>query len=253
MAHCGVASRRRAEQIVSSGRVIVDGERVLDPARDVDDRNEVLVDGKPITEEQHEYYVVNKPVGVVSTARDPKGRAKVTDLVESDARLYPVGRLDVDTSGLIVLTNDGELANRLMHPSFEVERAYRAKVKGSVGRAALRLLRSGVDLEDGRTDPAGVKIVGRAPASTVLELAIHEGRKRQVRRMCEAVGHPVLELHRVGFGPLRLGRLRPGQWRRLRPDDVERLKELTSRRQPARRRLRSARIRPGRRESPTAR
>jgi 23S rRNA pseudouridine2605 synthase len=241
MAHCGVASRRRAEQIVSSGRVTVDGERVVDPARDVDARNDVAVDGELINPEPSEYYVVNKPVGVVSTARDPGGRPTVTDLVDSSARLYPVGRLDADTSGLILLTNDGEVANRLMHPSFEVERAYRAEVKGSVGRGALSHLRSGVDLEDGRTAPATVKVVGRAPGSTVLELVIHEGRKRQVRRMCEAVGHPVLELRRVRFGPLRLGRLRPGQWRRLRPEDVERLKAITRRKRPAARAAKTAR------------
>jgi 23S rRNA pseudouridine2605 synthase len=224
IAHCGIASRRRAERIVASGRVTVDGARVVDPARDVDERNEVAVDGKPITPERNEHYVLNKPAGVVSTAHDPEGRPKVTDLVESDARLYPVGRLDADTSGLILLTNDGELANRLMHPSFEVEKAYRAKVAGSVGRAALRLLRSGVELEDGRTAPATVKVTDHAPGSTVLEFVIHEGRKRQLRRMCEAVGHPVIELRRVRFGPLRLGRLAPGGSRRLRPEEVERLR-----------------------------
>jgi 23S rRNA pseudouridine2605 synthase len=234
MAHCGVASRRRAELIVSGGRVTIDGERVLDPARDVDEGNEVAVDGKPITPERNEYYVVNKPPGVVSTAHDPGGRPKVTDLVESSARLYPVGRLDADTSGLMLLTNDGELANRLTHPRFEVEKAYRARVKGSVGRRALHLLRSGVELEDGRSAPTTVKVTDHVPGSTVLELVVHEGRKRQVRRMCEAVGHPVIELRRVRFGPLQLGRLASGGSRRLRPEEVERLRRITEQGEPGR-------------------
>jgi 23S rRNA pseudouridine2605 synthase len=170
--------------------------------------------------------MLNKPVGVVSTAHDPQGRPKVTDLVSSAARLYPVGRLDADTSGLILVTNDGALANRLMHPSFEVEKAYRALVEGSVPDEALGRLGSGVELEDGPTAPAKARVVRRAGAETVLEIVIHEGRKRQVRRMCRAVGHPVKELERVRYGPLTLGELGRGESRRLSPAEIERLKGL---------------------------
>jgi 23S rRNA pseudouridine2605 synthase len=224
IAHCGVASRRHAERLVTSGRVEVGGRRVVDPALDVDDRVEVRVDGRPIGRELLEHYMVNKPVGVVSTAHDPEGRPKVTDLVASGARLYPVGRLDADTSGLIVLTNDGELANRLTHPSFEVEKTYRARVRGRVDEAALGRLRSGIVLEDGRTAPAKVVALGRRGQDTELELTIHEGRKRQVRRMCEAVGAPVIELERIRFGPLELGTLPRGAHRALAPEEIERLR-----------------------------
>jgi 23S rRNA pseudouridine2605 synthase len=234
IADCGVASRRRAERLVTAGRVLVDGERVVDPARDVGDHNEVTVDGNQISPARHEYYVLNKPAGVVSTARDPQGRRKVTDLVSSATRLYPVGRLDSDTTGLILLTNDGELANRLTHPSFEVEKAYRARVQGSVDERALHALRLGVELDDGRTAPAKVRVRRRVRGSTVLELIVHEGRKRQVRRMCEAVGHPVIELERTRFGPLELGKLARGEWRPLRQAEVERLRRSPAARKAGR-------------------
>jgi 23S rRNA pseudouridine2605 synthase len=227
IAHCGVASRRHGEDLVRSGRVLVDGERVTDPARDVGQGNEVKVDGRTISPEPREHYVLNKPVGAVSTAHDPEGRRKVIDLVPSGARLYPVGRLDADTSGLIVLTNDGELANRLMHPSFEVDKTYRARVEGSVSEGALGDLRAGVELEDGRTWPAQVRVVRSEPGVTVLELVIHEGRKRQVRRMCEAVGHSVIELERTAYGPLTLGDLAPGESRALTPQEVDELRGLS--------------------------
>jgi 23S rRNA pseudouridine2605 synthase len=166
-------------------------------------------------------YALNKPQGVVSTAHDPQGRRTVVQLVGGGERLYPVGRLDADTTGLILLTNDGALAHRLTHPSFEVPRTYRATVAHPpVREPALRALREGVELEDGRTAPAAV----RRLAPDRLELTIHEGRKRQVRRMCDAVGHPVRALERVAFGPLRLGGLEPGEHRRLRPVEVERLR-----------------------------
>jgi 23S rRNA pseudouridine2605 synthase len=197
---------------------------VVDPALDVGDGNDVRVDGRPLGRERHEYYLVNKPVGVVSTAHDPEGRRKVTDLVPSAARLYPVGRLDADTSGLILVTNDGELANRLTHPSFEVGKTYRARVQGAVAEASLERLRSGVILEDGRTAPASASVLARRGRDTVLELTIHEGRKRQLRRMCEAVGNPVIELERTRFGPLELGALSRGDFRPLDPEEVELLR-----------------------------
>ena len=222
LAHAGVASRRAAEQIVFAGRVTVAGEVVRDPARDVGEDARVDVDGQPVSlERRHVVYAVHKPAGYVSTVRDPQGRPTVVSLVPSRERLYPVGRLDADTTGLILLTNDGDLAHRLTHPSFEVPRVYRAQVaRGPVRDPAIRALRAGVDLDDGRTAPAKV----RRLAADRLELTIHEGRKRQVRRMCDAVGHPVVRLARVAFGPLGLGDLEVGKHRRLSRAEVDRLK-----------------------------
>ena len=222
LAHHGVASRRAAEDIVRAGRVTVGGETVTDPARDVDEASGVALDGEPLRAARERLvYAVHKPKGVVSTARDTHGRPTVVELAPRGAgRLYPVGRLDADTTGLILLTNDGELAHRLTHPSFEVPKTYRARVaRGPVGDDAVRRLRQGVELDDGSTAPARVRRLG----ADLLELTIHEGRKRQVRRMCEAVGHPVVELQRIAFGPLRLGDLAPGAARRLRREEVERL------------------------------
>jgi 23S rRNA pseudouridine2605 synthase len=223
LAHAGVASRRAAERLIADGRVTVDGTQVTDPARDVGAQHDVRFDGRPVRAEAHAVYALNKPAGVVSTAHDPHGRPTVVQLVPSAQRLYPVGRLDADTTGLILLTNDGELAHKLTHPSFEVPRTYRAHVRHPpVTEPALRALREGVELEDGPTAPAKV----RRLAADRLEMTIHEGRKRQVRRMCEAVGHPVRALERVAFGPLRLGALEPGEHRRLTPAEVERLRSL---------------------------
>ena len=222
LAHAGVASRRAAERLVAEGRVTIAGEVVTDPARDVDEGSGVAVDGRPVRAEPREVHALNKPAGVVSTASDTHGRRTVVDLVSSELRLYPVGRLDADTTGLILLTNDGELAERMTHPRYEVQKVYRVSVDPpDVPERALRALREGVDLEDGRTAPAGVRQIepGR------LEIAIHEGRKRQVRRMCEAVGHRVTALERIAFGPLRLGDLAPGESRRLSPAEVERLRK----------------------------
>jgi len=223
LAHAGVASRRAAERLVFGGRVTVGGETVRDPARDVDDASEVAVDGERVgpATAARAVYALNKPAGVVSTARDPQGRRTVVDLVPSARRLYPVGRLDAETTGLILLTDDGALAHRLTHPSFEVPRTYRARVGGgAVSDRAIRTLRAGVELEDGRTAPARVRRRGLDE----LEIVIHEGRKRQVRRMCAAVGHPVVALERVAFGPLELDRLAPGAHRRLAAREVEALR-----------------------------
>jgi 23S rRNA pseudouridine2605 synthase len=219
LAASGVASRRAAEEIVRAGRVTIDDVQVVDPARDVGASHIVALDGKRVQVEQaRAVYAVNKPRGVVSTARDPQGRPTVVALVPSRLRLYPVGRLDADSTGLILLTNDGELAHRLMHPSFEVPKTYRARVfSAPVRPAALAALRSGVELEDGRTSPARVSRI----SPDTIELTIHEGRKRQVKRMCEAVGHRVAALERVGFGPLVLGDLRPGAYRRLGRAEVD--------------------------------
>jgi 23S rRNA pseudouridine2605 synthase len=221
LAHAGVASRRAAETIVRSGRVTVDGVTVQDPARDVSSEQTVAIDGEPVREESARVvYVLHKPLGVVSTASDPQRRPTVVSLVGSELRLYPVGRLDLDTTGLLLLTNDGALAHRLTHPSFEVPRTYRAVLsRPPIPESALRSLREGVVLDDGPTAPAQVRRI----AADTIELTIHEGRKRQVKRMCEHVGHPVRALERVRFGPLELGGLKPGEYRRLTPAELERL------------------------------
>ena len=223
LAHAGVASRRASEEIVFAGRVTVGGETVRDPARDVDGSVPVEVDGKPVrvSTGQRAVYAVHKPRGVVSTVHDPQGRPTIVSLVPSARRLYPIGRLDAETTGLILLTDDGALAHRLTHPSFEVPRTYHAKVRRApVKEEALRALRAGVELDDGRTAPARVKRLG----ADRVELTIHEGRKRQVRRMLEAVGHPVIALERVRFGPLWLGGLEEGRHRRLTAPEIEKLR-----------------------------
>ena len=225
LAHSGVASRRASETIIFDGRVTVDGSVITDPARDVDDLNIVKVDGKRVKTTGHDrvVYLVHKPPNVVSTVKDPEGRRTIVSLIPSKERLYPVGRLDYDTTGLILLTNDGDLAHRLTHPSFEVPRTYRARVKNSpVHEPAMRALREGVELEDGVTAPAKVRKIG----SNHLELTIREGRKRQVKRMLEEVGHPVISLERVAFGPLRLGELEMGAYRELTRVEIEHLREL---------------------------
>jgi 23S rRNA pseudouridine2605 synthase len=224
LAHAGVASRRASEAIIADGRVTVDGAVITDPARDVDDSRAVKVDGRRVRIAGHALlvYLLHKPAGVVSTARDTHGRPTVVDMVPSGKRLYPVGRLDADSTGLLLLTNDGELADRLTHPRYGVAKTYRVTVHPpSVSELALRRLRDGVELDDGMTSPARVRRAGRG----VLEISIAEGRKRQVRRMCEAVGHRVTALERVAFGPLRLAGLAQGQSRRLSGAEVDRLRE----------------------------
>jgi 23S rRNA pseudouridine2605 synthase len=223
LAHAGIASRRGAEEIIRDGRVSIAGAIVTDPARDVDVDSGVAVDGKFLEGvEERMVFVVHKPSGVLSTARDQYGRPTVIDLVPSrGARLYPVGRLDQDSTGIILVTNDGDLAQRMTHPSYEVPRVYRATVHPSpVPERALRTLREGVELDDGVTAPAKV----RQLKPGVLELTIHEGRNHQVKRMCEAVGHRVRTLQRVRFGPLRLDELPEGAHRRLKQAEVESLR-----------------------------
>jgi 23S rRNA pseudouridine2605 synthase len=226
LASAGVASRRAAEELIHAGRVTVGAVVVTDPALGVGDADEVRFDGRLLGgPESRVVYAVNKPAGVVSTAHDPQGRPTVVSLVPARRRLYPVGRLDIDTTGLILLTNDGELAHRLTHPKFEVEKTYRAVVANApVRERALQALRDGVELEDGRTSPARVKRV----AADTLEITIHEGRKRQVRRMCESVGHPVRRLQRIRFGSLELGELKPGAHRRLTAAEVRQLSESSA-------------------------
>jgi 23S rRNA pseudouridine2605 synthase len=228
LASAGIASRRASEELIRQARVTVDGAICLDPATDVDSSRDVRFDGEMVqTETQRLVYAVNKPLGVVSTASDPGGRNTVVELIPDSGRLFPVGRLDVNTEGLILLTNDGELANLLMHPRYGVSRTYRARLGGgSLGSTALTSLRGGVDLNDGTTRPTKV----RKLAPGLIEIELREGRNRQVRRMCEAVGHPVLALERIAIGPLQLGRLKSGGHRRLNAGEIDELRRSASRR-----------------------
>jgi len=211
LAHAGVASRRSAEELIAAGRVRVGRELVTDPARDVDESSEVAVDGKRISPEPREVWAVNKPKGVVSTAREPGKRRAVTQLVDSPRRLYPVGRLDADSTGLILLTNDGELANRLTHPRYGVPKTYLLELARPPSEPDLDRLRQGVQLEDGPAAPAEVERLGERQ----IEITIREGRKRQVRRMAEAIGNEAEGLTRIRIGSLGLGDLRRGEARRL--------------------------------------
>src|SRR6266550_7193364 len=221
LARAGVASRRKADELIKAGRVTVNGEPgQLNTFVAADDR--VEVDGKPVAKQRLTYVLLHKPTGVVTTAGDPHARVTVVDLVDHPTRVVPVGRLDVDTTGALLLTNDGELAHRLAHPRYEVEKLYEATVEGEPDDAALKRLESGVELDDGRTAPARV----RRLAPSTLELAIHEGRKHQVKRMLEAVGHPVTRLHRSRYAGLTLEGLQPGDWRELEPGEVARLQSL---------------------------
>ncbi len=224
LAHAGVASRRAAEELVRAGRVKVGGRVVTDPAKAVETSDEVTCDEVAVSGPAGRVvYALNKPAGVVSTARDPQGRPTVVDLVGTDRRLYPVGRLDIDTTGLILLTDDGELAHVLTHPRYEVPKTYRALVGNSpVRERALKALRAGVSLDDGVTAPAAV----RRLAPDVVEITIHEGRKRQVKRMCEHVGHPVIRLERLSIGPVELGELKPGEIRRLTGEELAQLRRI---------------------------
>ena len=219
LAHSGVASRRRAEGLIEDGRVRIAGEVVRDPARDVDHDSGVEVDGRPVSPEPQEVWILNKPAGVTSTAREPGRRRAVTELIDSPRRLYPVGRLDADSTGLILLTNDGELANRLTHPRFGVPRTYRARLRRPPSDKDLQRLRDGVELDDGPTRPAKVRRI----SPRVIEITLKEGRNRQVRRMAEAIGNEIVDLERVAFGPLRLGELAEGTARRLRRPELRRL------------------------------
>jgi 23S rRNA pseudouridine2605 synthase len=222
LARAGVASRRGADELIKAGRVTVNGE----PGRlntFVESRDRVELDGRALEPQPLAYVLLHKPPGTVTTARDPQGRPTVVDLVEHAARVVPVGRLDADTTGALLLTNDGELAHRLAHPRYGVEKVYEAEVDGEPRDDALQRLREGIDLEEGRTAPAEARHLG----PSTVELTLHEGRKHQVKRMLAAVGHPVTRLHRSRYAGLKLEGLEPGAWRELEPGEVARLQSLT--------------------------
>jgi 23S rRNA pseudouridine2605 synthase len=223
LARAGIASRRGSDELIKAGRVRVnDLPGALNTYVHPGDR--VEVDGKEVTAQALKYVLLNKPGGTVTTARDPHGRPTVVDLVEEvPERIVPVGRLDADTTGALLLTNDGPTAHRLAHPRYGVEKVYEAEVEGEPDEAALRQLAEGVDLDDGRTAPAKVRRLGPAK----LELTLHEGRKHQVKRMCEAVGHPVLALHRSRYAGLTIEGIEPGRWRELDPDEVKQLRSYS--------------------------
>ena len=226
LARAGVDSRRKCEQLIIDGRVKVN-ERIVDElgAR-VRSGDTVSLDGIPVEPGPREYHLLNKPMGVLSAASDARGGKTVTEMVPSELRLFPVGRLDRDTTGLLLLTNDGELAHRLMHPRFEVDKVYRVEVEGRLDEIALERLRAGIELEDGLTSPAEVRRVRSSDDATVIEMTIHEGRKRQVRRMLEAVGHPVISLHRSRYAILTDKGLELGESRALSEKEVKHLKDM---------------------------
>jgi pseudouridine synthase len=229
LAACGMASRRESERLIEAGRVTVNGEVAqvgssVDPARD-----SVALDGRPVAEDDKVYVLLNKPRGIVTTVKDTHARETVMDCLNGvRARVFPVGRLDMDVEGALLLTNDGELANRLLHPKYEVEKVYQAWGWGEVTEETAAQLASGVPLEDGETAPGKVTILRRRPNETCLRIIIHEGRNREVKRMCIAVGHRVKSLRRIAIGGIAAGPLRPGEWRYLTQHEVASLRRLTA-------------------------
>jgi 23S rRNA pseudouridine2605 synthase len=229
IAHSGMASRRKAEELILQGKVKVNGKVVTELGVKVSPQDKIEVNGIPVEREEPVYYLLYKPRGVISSVKDDKGRKVVTDFFkEVDKRIYPIGRLDYDTSGLLLLTNDGEFANLLMHPRYEIEKVYIAKVKGIPARHQLKQLEKGILLEDGMTAPAKVKMLSfdKRKQTAIIEIRIHEGRNRQVRRMFEAIGHRVMKLKRERYAFLDLKGLNPGDYRELSPHEVKQLRAL---------------------------
>lgn len=227
IASAGVTSRRKADEMITEGRVKINGAVLLNPGYHVQDGDVVEVDGTRIEPEQKKvYYLLHKPAGYVTSTYDKEGRPVVTELVPDGIRVFPVGRLDYNTTGLLILTNDGELSNRLMHPSHGFDKKYLVRASGIVTLAEAKRLEEGIDIGGFVTSPADVHLVRHDRNSTIAEITIHEGKNRQVRRMFKAIGHPVLELSRIGLGTLTIGRLAPGQCRKLSPAEVDYLKRV---------------------------
>lgn len=227
LANMGVASRRKVERLIREGQVEVNGRQVIDPALTINpEKDKILVGGKRVEVGQRIVHIMlNKPKGIISTASDEKGRKTVLDLVKVSERVYPVGRLDEDSTGLIIMTNDGELANFITHPRYGVPKTYQAAIRGKVTEERLDKLRMGIKLKEGLTAPAEVEVINPDPKQPLLEITIHEGWNRQIRRMCGEVGLTVVALKRVAIGPLQLGNLKWGQWRYLTEEEVGKLKQ----------------------------
>jgi len=226
LATCGIASRRKAEELIAAGRVSVNGKVITSMGEKVNPRKDiVLCDGKPVrVEEELIYVMLNKPKGYVTTLADPQGRPVVTSLVRDiPHRLFPVGRLDLDTEGALLLTNDGDLAQKIQHPSHETNKTYEALVQGHPGQTKLKLLEQGIILEEKKTAPATIKVVKHLHGQTLLEITIHEGRKRQVKKMFEFIGNPVISLKRIAYGRLFLGKLPSGKYKMLNPKDLKKI------------------------------
>ncbi|HSX09950.1 MAG TPA: pseudouridine synthase [Candidatus Saccharimonadales bacterium] len=227
LANLGICSRRNVESFLSDNTVTVNGEIVTQPGVRIDPQKDtILLNGKTIKKPTFVYYLLNKPKGVVSTTADEYGRKNVISLIPTTERIYPVGRLDKDTTGLLILTNDGELTNQLIHPKYHVDKVYKLTIRGQTNDVQLKALRNGVLLEDGITSPAKVVVSKVNGAVSQIEMTIHEGRNRQIRRMCQTVGIELLELQRISFGPITLGNLKIGRYRNLNPQEVQLLKNL---------------------------
>lgn len=227
IAECGICSRRKAEKLIFDGHVKVNGSVVKEIIMVDGDYDRVEIDGKLLkAEEKKLYIIINKPVGVITSARDQFGRRTVLDLVDVKERVYPVGRLDYDTSGLLILTNDGDIANRIAHPSKQVDKVYVAEILGFPEPSEIERFKKGLIIDDYMTSPAGFNILEKGHSSCKVQITIHEGRNRQVRKMCEAIGHPVARLARVRIGDIKLGSLLEGQWRNMTEDEIRYLKTL---------------------------
>lgn len=231
LAECGIGSRRTIEKLITEQRIVVNGVpatlgQKVDPESD-----QIYVDNQPITPNlpQKIYILLNKPANVVTTTKDELGRTTVIDLLQNiPSRVFPVGRLDMDVEGALILTNDGELANKLLHPRYQIPKTYIATLKGFITTTAIKQLQTGVILEDGKTVPAHVKVIRQELKFSTIKLTIHEGKKREIKRMCEAVGFPVIHLKRISFAGIHLGSLKPGEWRYLTPEEISHLKQLTN-------------------------
>lgn len=230
IAKAGITSRRKAEDLIVNGKVKVNGKTITELGTKVGANDRVEVNGVPIEQDEPVYYLLYKPKAVISSVDDEHGRRVVTDFIDTDKRIFPIGRLDYDTSGIILLTNDGEFANRLMHPKFKIDKTYIAKVKGIVTKEKIEKLRRGIHLEDGKTAPAKVKLLSadKKRGTSILEMVIHEGRNRQVRRMLEAIEHPVIKLKRERYAFLSCDHMQPGEYRPLNPKEIKQLLALST-------------------------
>ena len=228
IANAGIASRRKADELIKAGKVKVNGKVMSQPGYDVADRDEVLVEGRSVQSAENKvYYAMNKPLGVITSVNDDRGRMTVVDIMSDvEERVFPVGRLDYNTSGLLLLTNDGDFANRIMHPGHRMDKTYRVRVAGNISKMKISVLRAGVRLRKFKTAPARVDVITWNRHSMILEVTIHEGKNRQIRRMFEAVGYPVQELERISIGNMKLGHLKPGQYRKLSRRELEYFRNL---------------------------